>query len=127
MRTTDSLAQDESYFYAELKRLKFVVEALQTDRYFVILDEILKGTNSQDKTKGSMKFVERLVALKATGLIATHDLSLCAIEDQYDQVKNYYFAVDMKDDTLHFDYQLRQGVCKNMNATFLLKQMKIVD
>ncbi len=127
MRTTDSLAHDESYFYAELKRLKFVVEALHTDRYFVILDEILKGTNSQDKTKGSIKFVERLITLRATGLIATHDLSLCTIEDRYDQVKNYYFAVDMKDDSLHFDYQLRPGVCKNMNATFLLKQMKIVD
>lgn len=127
MRTTDSLAQDESYFYAELKRLKFVVEALQTDPYFVILDEILKGTNSEDKSKGSIKFVERLVGLKATGLIATHDLSLCTIEEQRAEVKNYYFDVDMKDNALHFDYLLRPGVCKNMNATFLLKQMRIVD
>ena len=127
MRTTDSLAQDESYFYAELKRLKFVVEALQTDQYFVILDEILKGTNSEDKSKGSIKFVERLVRLNATGLIATHDLSLCTIEGKLAEVKNYYFDVDMKDNALHFDYQLRPGVCKNMNATFLLTQMKIVD
>lgn len=127
MRTTDSLAHDESYFYAELKRLKFIVEALQNDHYFIILDEILKGTNSEDKTRGSIQFVERLVRLKATGLIATHDLSLCTIEEQLQEVKNYYFDVEMQNNTLHFDYLLKKGVCKNMNATFLLKQMKIVD
>src|SRR5690606_24268383 len=64
MRTTDSLTDDESYFFSELKRLKFIVDEIQRDKYFIVLDEILKGTNSLDKAIGSRKFVEKLVASK---------------------------------------------------------------
>ncbi len=127
MRTTDSLTDDESYFFSELKRLKFIVEEIQSDRYFIVLDEILKGTNSTDKAIGSRKFVEKLVASKSTGIIATHDLSLCEIAKDYDEVKNYYFDAEIIDDELHFDYKFKEGICKNMNASFLLKKMKIVD
>ncbi len=80
MRTSDSLTDDSSYFFSELTRLKFIVDAIQKEPYFIILDEILKGTNSTDKAIGSRKFVEKLVASNATGIIATHDLSLCEIE-----------------------------------------------
>ncbi|MCT8339073.1 DNA mismatch repair protein MutS [Flavobacteriaceae bacterium TK19130] len=127
MRTTDSLTDDESYFFSELKRLKFIVEQLQTERYFIILDEILKGTNSTDKAIGSRKFVEKLVAGNSTGIIATHDLSLCEVADTLDEVKNYYFGAEIIDDELHFDYTLKKGICQNMNASFLLKKMNIVD
>lgn len=127
MRTTDSLTDDSSYFFSELTRLKFIVETLSTDsNYFVILDEILKGTNSTDKAIGSKKFVEKLVALKATGIIATHDLSLTEIEKELNPVKNYFFDAQIKNDELFFDYRLKEGVCKNMNASFLLKKMNIV-
>jgi len=77
MRTSDSLSDDESYFFSELKRLKYIVDKIKDQKYFIILDEILKGTNSTDKAKGSRKFVKRLVDFHATGIIATHDLSLC--------------------------------------------------
>ncbi|EAR02324.1 MutS-related protein [Maribacter sp. HTCC2170] len=126
MRTADSLTDDESYFFSELKRLKFIVDEIQKDRYFIVLDEILKGTNSTDKAKGSRKFVEKLVVSKSTGIIATHDLSLCEAADELPQVKNYFFDAEIIDDELHFDYKFKKGICQNMNASFLLKKMDIV-
>lgn len=127
MRTTDSLTDDESYFFSELKRLKFIVDAIQNETYFIILDEILKGTNSTDKAIGSRKFVEKLVASRSTGIIATHDLSLCEVAAELGQVKNYYFDAEIKNDELFFDYKFKEGICQNMNASFLLKKMQIVD
>lgn len=127
MRTTDSLTDDESYFFSELKRLKFIVDEIQEDSYFIVLDEILKGTNSTDKAKGSRKFVERLVSSKSTGIIATHDLSLCEVAKELPQIKNYYFDAEIIDDELHFDYTFKAGICQNMNASFLLKKMRIVE
>lgn len=126
MRTTDSLTDDESYFFSELKRLKFIVEEIQTDKYFIVLDEILKGTNSTDKAKGSRKFVERLVGSKSTGIIATHDLSLCEVAKELPQIENHYFDAEIIDNELHFDYKFKEGICQNMNASFLLKKMEIV-
>ncbi|GAA4294446.1 MutS-related protein [Aestuariibaculum suncheonense] len=126
MRTTDSLTDDSSYFFSELTRLKYIVDTIKTERYFIVLDEILKGTNSTDKAIGSKKFVEKLVASNATGIIATHDLSLCEIEQDLEEVKNYYFDAEIINDELYFDYKLKQGVCQNMNASFLLKKMEIV-
>lgn len=127
MRTTDSLTDDESYFFSELKRLKFIVEEIKTDKYFIILDEILKGTNSTDKAIGSRKFIEKLVGSQSTGIIATHDLSLCEVSEELPQVKNYYFDAEIINDELNFDYKFKTGVCQNMNASFLLKKMEIVD
>ena len=127
MRTTDSLTDDESYFFSELKRLKYIVNAIKTDKYFIILDEILKGTNSTDKAIGSRKFIEKLVRSQSTGIIATHDLSLCEVTEELPQVKNYYFDAEIINDELNFDYRFKQGVCQNMNASFLLKKMEIVD
>ena len=127
MRTTDSLTDDESYFFSELKRLKFIVDEIQTDRYFIVLDEILKGTNSTDKAKGSRKFVERLVGSKSTGIIATHDLSLCEVAKELPQIENHYFDAEIIDNELYFDYKFKEGICQNMNASFLLRKMEIVD
>ena len=127
MRTTDSLTDDESYFFSELKRLKFIVDEIKTDRYFIILDEILKGTNSTDKAIGSRKFVEKLVASNSTGIIATHDLSLCAAAEDLPEVKNHFFDARIENDELFFDYTIKPGICQNMNASFLLKKMQIVD
>lgn len=126
MRTSDSLTNDESYFFSELKRLKFIVDSIQTDTYFIILDEILKGTNSKDKAEGSKKFVERLVSSNSTGLIATHDLSLCQLSETLSEIQNHYFDAEIVNDELYFDYTFKKGICQNMNASFLLKKMKIV-
>ena len=127
MRTSDSLTDDESYFFSELKRLKFIVDEIQKDRYFIVLDEILKGTNSTDKALGSRKFIEKLVGSKSTGIIATHDLSLCKVAEEMPEVENYYFDAEIIDNELHFDYTFKKGICQNMNASFLLKKMEIVE
>lgn len=127
MRTSDSLLDNESYFFSELKRLKFIVNQIQEHRYFIILDEILKGTNSKDKEEGSKQFIKKIVKSKSTGIIATHDLGLCNISKQLPQVINKYFDAEIKNNQLYFDYTYKDGVCQNMNASFLLKKMQIVD
>lgn len=126
MRTSDSLSDESSYFYSELSRLKTIIEHLKTDTYFIVLDEILKGTNSHDKAKGSKQFIEKLVNTNSSGIIATHDLSLCDLSKQLQQVQNYYFDAEIINDELHFDYKFKKGICQNMNASFLLKKMGIV-
>lgn len=126
MRTTDSLENESSYFHAEISRLKYIIDRLQSDNYFIILDEILKGTNSKDKAEGSAKFLQKLLKTGSTGIIATHDLSLCELEQQHSQISNYCFEALIQNDELSFDYQLNKGVCQNMNASFLLKKMGIV-
>lgn len=127
MRTSDSLTDDESYFFSELKRLKYIVDKIETDRYFIVLDEILKGTNSQDKANGSRKLLEKLSRKHATGIIATHDLSLTEVANEYDTISNYFFDADITNDELTFDYTFKDGIATNMNASFLLRKMGIVD
>ena len=127
MRTSDSLTDDESYFFSELKRLKYIVDKIENDRYFIVLDEILKGTNSQDKANGSRKLLEKLSLKHATGIIATHDLSLTEVAKEYDTISNYFFDADITNDVLTFDYKFKDGVATNMNASFLLRKMGIVD
>ena len=94
---------------------------------FIILDEILKGTNSTDKQKGSFNLVKQLVRLKADGIIATHDLLLGTLVEQFPQyIRNYRFEADIVNDELSFTYKLREGVAQNMNACFLMRKMGIV-
>lgn len=127
IRTKDSLAKNESYFYAELLRLQAIIDELKTGKkLFIILDEILKGTNSKDKEMGSKALVKQLIELKAAGIIATHDLQLGGlIKDFPKYINNRCFEVDINDDQLHFDYSLREGVSQNLNATFLMNKMGI--
>jgi hypothetical protein len=129
MRTTDSLFDDESYFFAELKRLQSIlVEIEKGTSVLVVLDEILKGTNSVDKLYGSQQLVRRLVARHATVVIATHDLKLTELETEFlGVVQNRCFEIEIKNDEMHFDYQLRKGVTHVMNATFLMKKMGIIE
>lgn len=126
MRTSDSLENESSYFHAEISRLKYIIDKLESDNYFIILDEILKGTNSKDKAEGSAKFLQKLLKTGSAGIIATHDLSLCELENEYSQISNYCFEALIENDELSFDYQLNKGICQNMNASFLLKKMGIV-
>lgn len=129
MRTSDSLQSQKSYFYTELLRLNLIVNELEKGQgLFIILDEILKGTNSKDKAEGSFKFMEKILTYDSTGIVATHDLSLCEIESKYpNQIENLFFDVSIEKDDLNFDYLLRNGVCSNMNATFLMKKMGLTN
>lgn len=127
LRTADSLADNESYFFAELKRLKMIIDRLaQGEQLFIILDEILKGTNSVDKQKGSLALIKQLISRRACGIIATHDLMLGSLEKEFPkEVKNYRFEADITNNELTFSYQLREGIAQNMNACFLMKKMGI--
>ncbi|WP_167342728.1 MutS-related protein [Nonlabens sp. SY33080] len=127
MRTTDSIQDDTSYFFGELKRLQYIMNSIEEFPYFIVLDEILKGTNSEDKAIGSQKLVQKLNSLGATGIIATHDLSLTQVANDYPSIKNYYFDAEVVNDELHFDYKCKTGVAHNMNASFLLRKMGIVE
>ena len=127
LRTSDSLNDNESYFFAELKRLKMIIDRLESgEKLFIILDEILKGTNSVDKQKGSIALVQQFIRLQSCGIIATHDLLLGSLEQTFPQhIKNYRFEADITNDTLTFSYRLKEGIAQNMNATFLMKKMGI--
>lgn len=128
LRTSDSLSDNESYFFAELKRLKRIIDLLnQGQQLFIILDEILKGTNSMDKQKGSFDLIRQFMQMKANSIIATHDLLLGSLIKQFpEEIRNYCFEADIKDNELTFSYKLREGVAQNMNACFLMKKMGII-
>lgn len=127
MRQSDSLADSESYFFAEVKRLKYIMDQLHDEICFVLLDEILRGTNSDDKRSGTIGVIEKIIRKNAIGAIATHDLEVCLTTDLYpDLLINKCFEVEIINDDLVFDYKLRNGICKNKSATFLMKKMEII-
>jgi hypothetical protein len=128
MRTADSLKEHQSYFYAELNRLKAIMEDLRSDKPLVILlDEILKGTNSRDKQLGSIALVKQLIPHPCLAVIATHDLALGELERDYsNKIKNFCFEATIENDKLSFDYKLRPGVAQQMNATYLMEKMGII-
>ena len=127
LRTTDSLTANESYFFAELKRLKMIIDRLnEGEKLFIILDEILKGTNSEDKQKGSLALMKQLITQNTCGIIATHDLLLGTLAQEFpDEIKNCRFEADISGDELTFSYRLREGIAQNMNACFLMEKMGI--
>jgi hypothetical protein len=128
IRTSDSLVKHESYFYAELKRLKEIIEELESGKEkLILLDEILKGTNSKDKQAGSIALIEQLLNYKSVGLFATHDLMLGELANRYPgHVNNLCFEIEIAGDKMVIDYKLHKGVCKNLNATYLMRNMGIL-
>ncbi|MBF7093565.1 DNA mismatch repair protein [Flavobacterium sp. ALJ2] len=127
MRLSDSLSDSESYFFAEIKRLKQIMDALEDKPAFVLLDEILRGTNSDDKRNGTIEVVKKIIAKKAIGAIATHDIEVCLTTNDYpDVLTNQCFEVEIKNNELHFDFTLREGICKNKSATFLMQKMGVI-
>jgi MutS domain V len=131
MRTQDDLSESTSSFYAELKRLKVIIEAVKNADnqglpVFFLLDEILKGTNSVDRHTGSAALIQQLIRLRGGGIIATHDLELGRMEATSNgSVENLCMEVEIKDGQLFFDYKLKPGVSKSFNATLLMRQMGI--
>src|SRR5688572_459973 len=127
MRVNDNLEENTSTFYAELKKLKEVIEAVYRDeKVFLLLDEILRGTNSADRHTGSKALIRQLVQHNAVGLIATHDLELAKLADEFPgRLHNYHFDVQVAGDELYFDYKLKEGICKSMNASLLMRKIGI--
>jgi hypothetical protein len=128
LRISDSLQEHTSYFMAELKKLQQIILNLKKGLpALVLIDEILRGTNSEDKTFGSEQFIHTLLQYDCLTLFATHDLSLSQLEFSHPAlISNYCFESSIEDGRLYFDYKLRKGIAKNRNASFLMKQMGLI-
>ena len=128
VRTNDSLQKNESYFYAELMRLKKITDSLKAgNKLFVIIDEMLRGTNSKDKHNGSYKLIKQLLKYKTAGLVATHDIQLGKlIEEHPNNISNKRFEVEIINDEVVFDYKIKDGISQNLNASFLMKKYGII-
>jgi len=128
MRITDSLQDSESLFYAELKRLQSIIWHLSSgNKTFIILDEILRGTNSNDKHNGTVGLIRQLIEKQACGIIATHDLSVADLEKEYPgAIAALCFESEIVGDELLFDYKIKNGVCTKLSASFLMKKMGII-
>lgn len=127
MRIKDNLEENTSTFYAELKKLKTIIEAVNSRQpVFILLDEILRGTNSLDRQTGSMALIRQLLHHNAIGIVATHDLELAGMIKEFPEaIHNYYFDAALDGEELYFDYTLKHGVCQNLNASILMKKIGI--
>jgi DNA mismatch repair ATPase MutS len=127
MRISDSLEDNTSSFYAELKRLAAIIKtAEQNPKVFLLLDEILRGTNSNDRYTGSVALIKQLIDYGTVGIVATHDLKLADLaKEMHEHIDNYHFDVKIEGEELYFDYKLTQGICTSMNASILMKKMGI--
>lgn len=125
MRIKDSLNDQTSTFKAELNRLKMILDAIQANpNSFVLIDEMLRGTNSKDKYLGSKVFIEKMIEQKTPALFATHDLQLSEMQEDYpEKIRNYHFDIQISEGEMNFDYKLKHGPCKTFNAALLLKQI----
>lgn len=127
MRIADNLEESTSTFYAELKKLKTVIDKVNSnEKVFILLDEILRGTNSLDRHTGSAALVKQLIRHQAAGIIATHDVELAKMKEAYPaNILNYHFDVQVNKDELYFDYRLKEGICTSLNASLLMKKIGI--
>jgi hypothetical protein len=127
MRISDSLEENISSFYAELRRLRTIISGAESDpKAFLLLDEILRGTNSDDRYTGSVALIKQLTGYGAVAMVATHDLRLAGLEKELPQsIENYHFDVKVHDEELFFDYLLTPGICSSFNASLLMKKMGI--
>lgn len=131
MRIIDSLEKGESSFFAELKRLKQILDILaEADKKgeynLILLDEILRGTNSKDRYLGSVAIIKQLLKLPATAFVASHDIELAKLEEEFpNKITNYAFEVENMETGLHYPYKIKKGVCQNTNAVFLMQKMGI--
>ncbi len=107
--------------------MKEVIEAVyRNEKVVLLLDEILRGTNSADRHTGSKALIKQLIQHNAAGLIATHDLELAKLADEFPaKLHNYHFDVKVNNDELYFDYKLNKGICRSMNASILMKKIGI--
>ena len=127
MRIADNLEENTSTFYAELKKLKQMIDAVNAkEKVLLLMDEILRGTNSLDRHKGSRALIQQLIHHNAAGLVATHDLELAELIKNYPaSIRNYHFDVQVAGEELYFDYALKAGVCQSLNASILMKKIGI--
>lgn len=129
MRVTDDVFQGKSSFYAEVLRIKTIIDASKGIKpIFVIIDEIFKGTNSIDRITGAKEIIKRLNKSHVMLWVSTHDLEICSlIEENHVQGNNYHFLETYKDDKILFDYKIKNGKCNSRNAEYILRMAGLFD
>ncbi len=127
MRVADNLEESTSTFYAELKKLKSVIDCINGhEKVFVLLDEILRGTNSLDRHTGSKALIRQLIQKEAVAMLATHDVELAQLQQEFPMsIHNYHFDAQIANEELYFDYKLKEGVCQSINASLLMRKIGI--
>jgi len=126
MRTQDNLKEGISSFYAELNRIEKMLKHIESNQnVFFLLDEMFKGTNSEDRHKGGFSLIKQISKLNTSGIIATHDIELAKLSENKMLVKNHSFNSEIKDNTMIFSYELQQGICNDFNASALMKKSGI--
>ena len=127
MRISGNLQEETSTFYAELKKIKIILEAVNSGQHvLVLIDEMLRGTNTHDREKGSRALIRQLIHHGAVAVIASHDTGLSTIHADFpDVIDNYYFDSIIVGDEIRFDYKIKPGVCTQTNASYLMKKMGI--
>lgn len=126
MRTQDNLKEGISSFYAELDRIEKMLKLIQSSHnVFFLLDEMFKGTNSEDRHKGGFSLIKQISGLDTSGIVATHDIELARLLEKKSLVTNYSFNSEIKNDSMHFSYELHPGICNDFNASELMKKSGI--
>ncbi len=124
LNVNDSLSDGFSFFYAEVRRLKALLEALKktpAPPLFFLIDEIFKGTNNRERLIGSRAYVRALVGQNGFGVISTHDLELTALAEAFSQIHNYHFREEVSGGKMIFDYKLHDGPCPTTNALKIME------
>ena len=126
MRTQDNLEKGISSFYAELNRIEKMLKLIESNQnIYFLLDEMFKGTNSEDRHKGGFSLINQLSKLKTSGIIATHDIELAKLTENRKLVTNYSFNSEMINNSMLFNYKLHNGICYDFNASELMKKSGI--
>jgi DNA mismatch repair ATPase MutS len=124
IKVNDSVVEGISYFYAEVKRLKELLDEFGNGnglQKFFLIDEIFKGKNNKERLIGSRAFIKKLYDLKGTGMISTHDLELVRLSDEINAIKNYHFREEIVNGKMNFDYQIHKGPCPTTNALRIME------
>ena len=126
MRTQDNLIKGISSFYAELNRIESMLKLIDSGQsIYFLLDEMFKGTNTEDRYKGAISLINQLSKLKTSGIIATHDIELAKLSGNKKLVSNYSFNSVINDNSMIFSYGLDPGICTDFNASELMKRSGI--
>jgi len=125
MRTEDNLEKNMSSFYAELERIRQLIGYASDEPILFLLDEILKGTNSHDRHAGAISLIRQLTRTKTFGLVSTHDVDLAEQVKKDNNIVNFSFDSQIDGDQINFDFKIKEGICKNFNASQLMKKMGI--
>lgn len=127
IRVSDSLRDGQSYFYAEVLRMKSILKSAQTEPILFLIDEPLRGTNNKERLLGNQKYLQKILTTPACGFLSTHDLELTQLADSQKQISNYHFSESWENQDLYFDYKIKDGPSKSTNALKILALEGLYD